>query len=113
MINLGIERSAEMKLESTFPAGSPALGRDIIRSGDLASDSSARAGLPRKTFNLLVSLAIHSVILLAMATLPFLVTEEEIEQPELKMDMVLVRMPTPEPPGSQSGGGAPAEEKPQ
>jgi hypothetical protein len=100
------EKSQAMKLEQTLPMGSLAMG-SAASSREVswyAADSTARSGRSRKFVNLAVSAGFHTVLVLFLAVMSLAPAPEELETPETKMDMVLVRMPEPEPPGSQAGG---------
>jgi hypothetical protein len=105
-----------MKLESTHGAGSSEA--ISARSAPEIYGSSERTGSSRRFANLMVSLAVHGALFYAVALVAFTVPPEP-EPPELKVDMVLVRMPPPppqvelQPEGGQEGGGPPAVEEPE
>jgi TonB family protein len=99
-----------MKLESTYPLGSFPLRREAVGLPEYVRESSARSPQARKALNWTVSVLFHVLLLGVVAALSLVAEPPQLEQPEQKMDMVLVRLPSPEPPGSQSGGG-PGETK--
>jgi TonB family protein len=65
-----------------------------------------------KGFGFVVSLFLHALLGVGMLALSIAVTEEEPPPPppEKTIETVLIRMPSPEPPGSEAGGG-PSEVK--
>ena len=100
------EKREVMKLESTLPMGSFVATADQSPRSYHWAQASAQSGRSRKVWNLVVSALVHGVAIVAMMIVGLISEPEELPTPpESKIDMVLVRMPTPEPPGSQSGGG--------